>query len=1124
MTKKNKLPLFIALVLLLAATISYISFNSATKEKTEKADFKMDVAVVNLDESVNYNGKEYNFGDEFKKSLENNDNHRFHIVDAAEADSGIADKRYNMAITIPNDFTKKALSIDDVSPEPINLFYKLNESDNEITKAQAQKISGDLLNTFNQKVIDVFFASVIGNLQSAQKNLSNIVKKQDQLAANYASNIYEPLYDYSSNLKKVNDSTSYTKDTFSGLNKDLNNFSKDAQSSLEGATSVDHTMKMMQEYLSAGNDSFNNLLSIIDENSTAVDANNAEETIQMMKDQQLLLSKKLDEDTTLLTTEIQTNLTTTNESISQYTTSLNNQINNTISTEVSELVTDSLNDSLSNSKNKAKINTLLLVPKSNIEKNILQTIDQLPSLDEQQLSNVEVSQTTREQLSKIISAAKKYANEMNHPVSTSGQFSIQYYIQQMKQQLMYEGTILTDEVKISAQEAGDRTFSINAPTGFVTKNIVLTLPNGTDFTVQPGTIELPALPKGKIRVSATFSLVDPSTDILAPVKWSWTLGRHYEETALSNNLITKVSIPTNSVILNDEQQNLETKETTEENQAQQDGNEVDKKEEIVNNKENSIEEETQTTENSKQNTTKSPGKDAKAKIKTKEIEKSSDSSQKEITVTNDTIHHEIETTLATKDDIPNQVAVSIWNYQRLQALFNLYFNIDVTNPDQFAQLSNSTFEKIGSKQPDSLYYALSNKGMKEFIISIIKQTLVDDITSKLAKDMGNINDQVNKYNEELNEIIDRFPTLLQQIDEAIISAQQQNDELDLLLPAAEQWREASNNLVLSGTEMSDINNLSGQVSIDLQDGIGDLLAASSSVADRAEIANSQADSVYDSFDNIYQTAEQVKNGSSMITTKADKLADDLIKKVSNDNDYAMNFRNVLANSKIGNKQNEALYDFLSNPISMEKSSVENVRDTRTTFYLIVIASFLALFTAYVMSSFKQFTFKKTDFENSEEQGLVRSNLPILLFTTAVAIIEGLIVGTLSLTVNKFISVSPVIWIVIITLLMTLLVLFTTYLLRQLKMIGMFLILLIISMYIFFTEALGFDFERSHIIQEFSRWSPLHYLEVSISNVLNNANGSFITIAFMSIATILVFTLNLFVIRFSQKKEEAVYEA
>ena len=79
MIKKYRLPLFIVLALLLAAIIAYIPFNSATKEKTEKANFKMDVAVVNLDEPVDYNGKTYNFGEEFKKSLENNDSHRFSL-------------------------------------------------------------------------------------------------------------------------------------------------------------------------------------------------------------------------------------------------------------------------------------------------------------------------------------------------------------------------------------------------------------------------------------------------------------------------------------------------------------------------------------------------------------------------------------------------------------------------------------------------------------------------------------------------------------------------------------------------------------------------------------------------------------------------------------------------------------------------------------------------------------------------------------------------------------------------------------------------------------------------------------------------------------------------------------
>ena len=1056
----------------------------------------------------------------------------FHLVDTAEAEDGIADKRYNMAITIPNDFTKRALSIDRVSPEPIKLLYKLNESDNEITKAQAQKISGDLLNSFNQKVIDVFFASVIGNLQTAQTNVRDIVKKQDQLAASYTSNIHDPLKDYTSSLTQIDDSTSFTKDAFTGLNKELTNFSKDAQNSQDGITTVSQTMDMMQQYLGEGNDSFNNLVSLINENNNTVTANNTEESIQYLKDQQLLLSQKLGEDTSNLSSDIQTNLTSTRDNITQYTSVLNDRIDNTISTEVTDLISDSLNDSLSDPENKAKLDTLFLVPKSNIEKNILQTIDQLPSLDEKQLNNLDVSPQTKDQLAKIIYAAKKYANENGHPVVPNGQFSIQYYIQQMKQKLMSDGTVLTDEVKIPAQEAGNRTFTINAPNGFVTRNIVLTLPNGNVFTIQPGTIELPAMPKGKIKVIATFALVDPSIDILSPTNWSWTLSRHDEvtETALVHRLITPVSLPTNPV---EELQSQTTDPTVEQPQTQPQPQQEDKTGEA--NKEADLNKETgnaQTEDDTKQavetdkqdSTNPSDQNQQKVQPKENESEPTQDSNNQTKTITNDTIHHEIQTTLATQEDIPSQVVMSIWNYQRLQALFNLYFDIDVSNPEQFARLSSSTFEQIGSANSDSLYYALSNKGMKDFIISTIKQSLIDETTDKLSTDLRAVNDQINTYNDEINGILENFPTLMQQIDDATSIAQQQYDEIDLLLPQAEQWREASNSLVDSSVQVTDQNDKEGQVTIDLVDGISNLLTSSSTVAENAKEANLQASSVYDSFDNINKTATQVKNGSTEITNKADRLANDLVTKVSNDNTYAMNFGNVLANSKIGNAPNEDLYDFLSNPINMTKSSIENARDTRTTFYLIVIASFLALFTAYVMSGFKRFTFKKSDFENVEDQGIFSKNLPITLFTTIVAIIEGLIVGAVSLAVYKSIAVSPVIWITIVTLLMTLLVLAATYLLRQFKMLGMFIILLVISMYLFFTEALGFDFERSPMIKEFSRLSPLHYLENSISNVLNSNSGSFITMTAMAIGTIVFFVINLCVFKLMRKKEEVLHEA
>lgn len=1111
MTKKTRLPLFIVLTLLLAGVIAYIPFNTTMKEKSEKADFKMDVAVVNLDEPVEYNGSSYNFGEEFKKSLENNDTHRFHLVDTAEAEDGILEKRYNMAITIPNDFSKRALSIDNISPEPIELYYKLNESDNEITKAQAQKISGELLNSFNKKVIDVFFASVIGNLQSAQNNIKNIVKKQDLLSADYASDIHDPLKDYAKNLTEIDANTKSTKGVFNGFSKDLNAFSKDAKSGLQDASTANDIMSTMQDYLMNGHESIDNLTSLINESSNQVTVDNAEEKIQSLSDDQALLGERLENDTSLLTSDIETSLAATKENINQYTVSLKQRIDENITNEVTELVNDSLNDSLSTPENTAKINAMFLAPKSNIENNILKTIDQLPSLDEQQLESLEVSQSTKDQLSKIIYAAKKYADEKKHPYSTNGQFSIQYYIEQMKNKLINEGTILTDVVKISAQEAGNRTFSISAPTGFVTKSIQLTLPNGEVLDIQPGSIEFPSISKGKIKVSATFALTDSSIDIFSPVNWSWTLKKHEEDiTALTDKVVTPVSQPQDE---NSAQEETNENKPTTEDINQKDNTEASNVESVNSNEKLELEEK-------EKPATKEQPKSQKEKVESPE----KDLNQTK-TVTNETIHHEITSILATQDGIPDQLAKSIWNYQRLQALFKLYFDIDVTNPSQFAQLSNSSFEQIGNSNSDSLYYALSNKGMKAFIISLVKQSLIDQTTSKLKDDMKTINDQVTAYNEELSDVLLNFPSLLNHIVEAGTTAQQQNDEITELLPIAQQWKTASDQLVKSSLQVTENKDKEGKISISLGDGLGNLLTSSGSVADQAEAANLQASSVIDSLNGINERAKQVKNGGHELSNKADQLASDLVEKVSNDNSYAINFGNVLANSKIGKEPNEDLYNFLSNPINMSKQSIEHARDTRTTFYLLVISSFIALFTAYVMSGFKKFVFKKSDFENTEERSIYAKNLPITLFTIAVAIIEGLIVGVVSLITYKGINVSPEIWITICTLLMLLLVLAATYLLRQLKMIGMFIILLVISMYLFFTEALGFDFERSNLIQQVARFSPLHYLERSISNILNASGNSFLTIGTMSILIIVFFVLNLFVLKVLAKapKEGTVNE-
>ncbi|MED4891039.1 MULTISPECIES: hypothetical protein [Heyndrickxia] len=86
-----------------------------------------------------------------------------------------------MMIVIPSDFTKRALSIDSKNPQNIVLNYKVNASDSSALKAKAEKTAGSILEDFNRRIIDVYFASVLGNLHDAQDNVSVLVNEEKNI-------------------------------------------------------------------------------------------------------------------------------------------------------------------------------------------------------------------------------------------------------------------------------------------------------------------------------------------------------------------------------------------------------------------------------------------------------------------------------------------------------------------------------------------------------------------------------------------------------------------------------------------------------------------------------------------------------------------------------------------------------------------------------------------------------------------------------------------------------------------------------------------------------------------------------------------------------------------------------
>ncbi|GMK41185.1 hypothetical protein PCCS19_42410 [Paenibacillus sp. CCS19] len=86
------------------------------------------VAIVNEDQGAELDGKQLALGSELVDNLKDNDKFKWAFVDKEEAEDGVKDGRYYLALEIPSNFSKQATTLMDAEPTPSQLIYVTNES------------------------------------------------------------------------------------------------------------------------------------------------------------------------------------------------------------------------------------------------------------------------------------------------------------------------------------------------------------------------------------------------------------------------------------------------------------------------------------------------------------------------------------------------------------------------------------------------------------------------------------------------------------------------------------------------------------------------------------------------------------------------------------------------------------------------------------------------------------------------------------------------------------------------------------------------------------------------------------------------------------------------------------
>ena len=185
----------LALLLLLMMVLLNLSVQKNTTINNENnakvnQQTKLNVAIVNEDKPVYVDTKEYNLGASYVKNIERDNSQNWSVVPRGAADTGLESGKYQLVLTIPSDFSEKILDINSINVDKTTINYKVNAQGNLQVENDANKLAKDIVADLNGQLVDMYMASILSNLYTAQKNVQASSQIQATNIGNYRTNLY----------------------------------------------------------------------------------------------------------------------------------------------------------------------------------------------------------------------------------------------------------------------------------------------------------------------------------------------------------------------------------------------------------------------------------------------------------------------------------------------------------------------------------------------------------------------------------------------------------------------------------------------------------------------------------------------------------------------------------------------------------------------------------------------------------------------------------------------------------------------------------------------------------------------------------------------------------------------
>ena len=1038
---------------------------SRTNSDSSVRQSPIKVAIVNEDTGKVYNGQPINIANTLVNSFIAKNNYKVEVVSRSIAENGLKNETYQLMIILPSKFSEEALAIESTSPVQAKFQYQIQSSD-QLTVKQAEQAVVAFKELFNKDLINIYFTSIIGNLKTAQGQVADVVTNEHESLTSFNNKLVDPLAQYSQQFNGLGSSPNNLLSSYLSFNKTLLN-TNDAFKSIDSVNKTyEGPIKEIDEQQKKWDNSLGKREKSLANYDTEFSKLSVKEQLTRLTAINTQVTEKLSEpaiwkETTNTASSYNQDITKLLESLKKN----NKEIDDTLSnydTKIREAVESSLakNSSAVDGANKT-LGSYIQSLNTSMQN---QMTSKWPSVyyDDAAINNLSLSDTDKQHLKNISAFIQWYSKKTGKDLPTLQATTLENEeFSQLKNDIKSKSTTKR-ELKLPSFE------------GKISK-LTLTVPNG--YYLKESNYGFSDLGGDSYQVSIP-SEASPGMTI------SYTLGiKNENDISVLSPVFVKYQLDTTEdvKVIKEDAPDLEKGRT--ENDTP-------------------VSPATSVTSSSSTSDGKKPTEIVTV-TKTITITKINQTEKKVLNR-----HYEMQDIISNWKYNPTKLTQAVYKdveaYLQLSGLVTAYYGLD---------LSKNTYTDTTFVPAEGSLAALANNDdLKTIVTNLIKATTVEALKSDLKisdKKLTDIQSRLanaEKLTSNIDQLRETTKDLMTQLSQLI----EQTKLVDKTIESKPSFVE---------TEKVDNTNMV-TVSMDMNRDLGTLMSASKTLMDNTKANQAVSETIEATMTQLTNDVNTLEKDGKSLTERVSELKKIMSSEYGSNEEFLKNFSTVLSNTKTGNTKNEAVYEYLSNPVDASKignvvsaatnsPSQTNRQDERSGLLIILVSYLVSLVVAYL--------FQHADKE--ELQRLIslkdrlswRNSSGPMFFLSVISVAAGSIIAIVS-GVKLAFSVSQLSWFVVLLVLVSLMMTYgLNILMDKLKSLGFLISISLLLLYIISATQL-FDEYYVNSAPILTALSPLTYLEGAVKLFINQQNGVVQSVMVIVVLTIALGLGNTFLYR------------